>query len=131
MIFKLSAMAVIAAALSVLLKGMRPELAMQIGIAAGLLILLSVLELLTGIIQDILSAAEAYGLRQDSIGAAIKVIGIAYVAQFAAQSCRDCGETAIAAKVELGARVIMLALAMPVVISLLDTIHLLLEVAQP
>lgn len=128
MIFKLSALALIAATLAVIVRGTRPEISLQIGIAAGLLILLAVVEQLTGIVTEILSAAERYGLQRQYLGAVFKVIGIAYVAQFAAQACRDCGEGGIAAKVELSARIIMLAITLPIVLSLLDTVSALLEV---
>ncbi len=46
--------------------------------------------------------------------------GIAYLAQLASQTCMDAGESALAAKVELGGRIMILALAAPVAFKILD-----------
>lgn len=128
MIFKIGAMAFIAATMAVLLKQSRPEISMQIGVLAGLLILLSVMEQLAGVVSGIVDAAASYGLDGPYLSAVFKVIGIAYAAQFAAEACRDSGEVGLASKVELAARVVMLTIALPVVLSLLESIGALLEV---
>ncbi|MPN52657.1 hypothetical protein SDC9_200319 [bioreactor metagenome] len=131
MIFKIGAMAIIAASLAALVRSYRPELGIQIGIAAGLLILLTAIGEITGLITVIEDMASSYGLDASFLGVIFKVIGIAYVAQFAAQACRDSGEGAIAGKVELAARVVMLALALPTVISLLDDISGMISMQTP
>ena len=52
----------------------------------------------------------------------LKIIGIAYIAEFGAEVCRDAGEGAIASKVELAGKVIIIILAVPIITSLLDLI---------
>lgn len=60
------------------------------------------------------NAAASYGLNSDYIMLIFKVVGIAYIIQLAAQICTDAGESAIASKVELAGRVmILLAAARP------------------
>lgn len=122
LVFKIAALAVIAAILSVLLKKYRPELAMQIGIAAGLLILFAVIGEITGILEMISALAERFGLDSSYFSVIFKVIGITYIAQFAAQTCRDAGEGAIADKVELAARILILTLTLPIVTELLEMV---------
>jgi stage III sporulation protein AD len=51
----------------------------------------------------------------------LKVVGVAYLASFTAQICRDAGESAIAGKVELVGKVAILILALPVMWAILDT----------
>lgn len=131
MMFKIGAMAIIAASLAALVRSYRPELGIQVGIAAGLLILLTVIGEITGIIAAIKETAASYGLDSGFLGVVFKVIGIAYVAQFAAQACRDSGEGAIAGKVELAARIVMLALALPTVMTLLKSVGGMISTQTP
>ncbi len=42
--------------------------------------------------------------------------------EFGAQISRDAGENAIASKIELGGKVIMMVLAMPIILALMDLI---------
>ena len=57
----------------------------------------------------------------------LKVIGTAYLAQFAADLCRDAGESAVAGKVELAGRVLILALCLPVLMSILEMVGSILS----
>ena len=52
----------------------------------------------------------------------IKITGIAYLSEFATNICKDSGETAIASKVELAGRVIIIAMSVPILGALIDTI---------
>ncbi|MFY9520125.1 MAG: stage III sporulation protein AD, partial [Caldicoprobacterales bacterium] len=52
----------------------------------------------------------------------LKVIGIAYLADFGAQLCKDAGESAIAAKIELGGKILILLLAIPILTALMELI---------
>lgn len=50
----------------------------------------------------------------------IKVLGVGYLTQFAVTLCKDAGESAIAAKVELAGKVAVLLLSLPVFEYVLD-----------
>ena len=63
-----------------------------------------------------------YGLDPEGIKAVTKVIGIAYIAQFSADTCRDCGESSLAGKVELTGRLMMITAAIPLVVSTVEAI---------
>ena len=52
----------------------------------------------------------------------LKVIGIAYLTQFGSQLCADAGESAIAAKIELAGKVLMMTAAAPVLTGLLEMV---------
>ncbi|NLA05696.1 MAG: stage III sporulation protein AD, partial [Firmicutes bacterium] len=52
----------------------------------------------------------------------LRVIGIAYLAEFGAQVCRDAGEGSIASRVELAAKVIILVMAVPVIIEIMESV---------
>lgn len=52
----------------------------------------------------------------------LKVIGIAYIAEFAAQITKDAGQGAIASKIELAGKILILAMAIPILTVLIETI---------
>jgi stage III sporulation protein AD len=52
----------------------------------------------------------------------LKVIGIAYIAEFGSQICKDAGENAIASKIELGGKLIILVLTIPILTALMEVI---------
>lgn len=121
--FKTVALAIIATVFCVLIRSYKPEMALQISIAAGILLLLTAIEQITGISKAISTMAEEYGINITYITIILKAIGIAYLTQFTAQICRDAGESAIAGKVELIGRVLILAMALPLVMVLLEMIQ--------
>ncbi len=121
-IFNIAIFALIAASVIVLIRAYRPEMAMQVGIVSGLMLLIYIVLQTSGILESIMAITERYGIDTAYIGLLIKIIGIAYIAQFAGEICKDAGESALASKVELGGRVMILAAALPAALSLLDMV---------
>lgn len=56
----------------------------------------------------------------------IKITGIAFLTEFTVSICKDTGETAIANKVDLGGKVLIISISIPIIASLLETILKLL-----
>ena len=52
----------------------------------------------------------------------LKIIGIAYISQFASQICSDAGENSIASKIEFAGKVIIMVISAPVLMSLIEMI---------
>lgn len=121
-VFKIAVFALLAASVIVLVRTYRPEMAMQIGIISGLMLLIYIVLQTSGILESISSISARYGIDTGYIGLLIKIIGIAYIAQFAGEICKDAGESSLASKVELGGRVLILAAALPAALSLLDMV---------
>ena len=75
------------------------------------------------VLQEVLSISLLSEGVAENIGTLFKCLGVCYVVQLAADSCRDAGQQAIASKVELAGKVTVLALALPMlktVVSFLD-----------
>lgn len=113
-ILQIVLLALVGTSLAVLLKGMRPELAVVVGVVTGVTVLLAIVGELSGLFDTIRALASEYGLDEGYLGVLVKIVGIAYAAQFGADVCRDAGEAGTAAKVELAGRVLILASALPV-----------------
>ena len=52
----------------------------------------------------------------------IKLIGIAYIMEFAVSLCKDCGENNIASKLEFGGKIIIMSMSFPILLSIIDAI---------
>ena len=57
-----------------------------------------------------------------------KIVGITYIAEFASGICKDAGYSAIASQIELVGKLTIIAISMPIVLALIDTINEFLTV---
>ena len=118
-IFQIVAVGILGAVLSITLKKQAPQIAVLIAITCSVLIFLMVLPMLTETVQLLSRLGEMAGGEAAYIGVAIRVIGVAYMTELGASVCNDAGESAIAAKIDLSGRVIILVMAMPIIVDIL------------
>ena len=130
-IFTIVGLAVLGVTLAVTVRSFRPELSLLIGVSTGIVVLLSVVGELTGVIDTLRTVAQQYGVDDGYLGVLLKIIGVAYLAQFGVQICRDAGESAAAAEVELAGRILILSAALPAAVAMLSAAAELLRRAAP
>lgn len=121
-IFKIVGLGLAATVVAVILNQYRPEYKLYISAATGIIIILLVLGKLMAVfevIKDIVFRLEVEAVYLRSI---FKIIAIAYVAEFGAQLCEDCGESSIATKIEFAGKVIIIVLALPIMLAVLDLV---------
>ena len=126
-IVKIIALSLAGVMLAAVLRQHSPEYGIYAALAVGILILLYISGYLQEAIRFLTSMAERTGLGARSIGILLKVMGIAYLTEFSAQLCKDAGYGAIAMKVELAGKLMILVTALAVFQSLVDLILSLLE----
>ncbi len=127
LIYKLVGIAIAGAVLSLLIKSYKPELAIAVPILTAVLIIgmcVPYLEAVIAMFEDIASRA---GIDSSHLKIVLKITGVAYLCQFGADICRDSGEGAIAGKIELGGKVIIMTLSMPIVYSLLSLVNTIIN----
>jgi len=121
-ISKIIAMGLVGTVFSVLLKKENPQIAMLVAAATGILIFLFLCEPLRNLLFLLQETAEKAGVGEGYFAIVLKVIGIAYLTQFGSQLCADAGESAIASKIELAGKVLMMTAAAPVLTGLLEMV---------
>lgn len=121
-IIKIIGIALISLIIIILLKQYRPEFAIYISILAGLLILLLIIDELQGIVNLLQSFANRASINSKFLTLLIKITGIAFLSEFAVSVCKDSGETAIASKIEIGSKIIIISMSIPIISSLLEII---------
>ncbi|HOE57743.1 MAG TPA: stage III sporulation protein AD [Bacillota bacterium] len=119
-IMKIVAAGIIATILAVLLRGERPEIAVVISIVTGLVIFVFLINKLNSVMSVLKYFAGKANIDILYFSTILKVIAIAYITEFGAQICRDAGEGAIAAKVELAGKVLIMVIAIPILAALMD-----------
>ena len=121
-VMQIIGIAIISTILSLLIKKDRPEIAMFISILTGVIILTSVIFKLGFIIESINDLANKANIPSVYITLIIKLIGIAYLIEFAIQLCKDCGEKNIASKLEFGGKIIVMTMSFPVLLSIVEMV---------
>ena len=121
-IIKIIGIALIALVIIIMLKQYRPKYAIFISILTGILILFLVMDRLTGIINLIESIQDKFSINTQFIALLIKITGIAFLSEFAISVCKDSGEAAIASKIEIGSKIIIISMSVPIISSLLEII---------
>ena len=106
----------------IIVKQYRPEFAIYISLVCGILILLFVMDKLTNVINLIKSVADKTEINSSFISLILKITGIAFLTEFAVSVCKDAGESAIASKIEIGSKVIIIFLSIPIISNLLEVI---------
>ena len=121
-IIKIIGIGLVALVIIIILKQYKPEYAIYVSIIAGILILFFAIEKLTGIIELLQSISNKTYINQQFLGILLKITGIAFLTEFAVSVCSDAGEKAIASKIEIGSKVIIITMSMPIITSLLELI---------
>ena len=109
--------------LAMTIKNIQSEYALLISVAACMVMFtfcISRVEVIIGAFQQI---QEQLSIHSTYIGIIVKVIGIAYISEFAANLCKDAGYSGIASQIEMFGKLSILAMSMPVLTALLTTIQ--------
>ena len=121
-IIKIIGIGLISLIIIILLKQYKPEFTIYISLLAGVLILLLVIDELSGIISLLQTFANKVSINGTFLSLLIKITGIAFLSEFAVSICKDSGEVAIANKIEIGTKIIIISMSIPIICSLLEII---------
>ena len=83
-------------------------------LAAGAVILLRLFPIFQAVWEDLSQIGGEWGTDFGYLELLLKIIAVAYVAEFGAQFCRDAGQGGTALKVELAAKLCVIVLALPI-----------------
>lgn len=121
-VMRIVGIGLIGAILSILLRNSKPEFSMLIPVVVSFTVLACAMPYLIRITEELSIMASSAGINSSYMRIVIKVIGISYLVCITAELCKDAGENAIAAKIELGGKLIILAMAIPIINSLLNLV---------
>ena len=125
-VIKIIGIGLIALMAIIILKQYKPEFVLYISIIAGIIIIFLIIDKLQGIIDLLKSISSKSGINSQFLVLLLKITGIAFLAEFAINLCKDSGEGAIASKIEFGSKIVIVSMSIPIISSLLDVILKLL-----
>lgn len=121
-IIKIIGIGLVALVIIVILRQYRPEYAIYISMIAGILILFLAVDKISGIVNLLQSISDKTYINKNFLNILIKITGIAFLTEFAVSVCSDAGEKAIASKIEIGSKVVIITMSIPIITSLLELI---------
>ncbi|MDK2903419.1 MAG: stage sporulation protein [Clostridiales bacterium] len=126
-IVQIVSIGLVAAILAITLRQQRPEMALIVSIAAGVVIFFMIAGKLSVAIQALNEVMRKAQLNNVYFTTVLKIIGIAYITEFGSQICKDAGEGSIASKIELAGKVLIMVLALPIVLAVFDLISSVMQ----
>lgn len=108
--------------LYLILKDRKSEIATLISLVSGVIIFSFVITKLNDIIYFIKDIANKANIDIVYIGIVVKILAIAYLATFCSEICKDAGASSIGSKVEFSAKILILSLAIPILMAVLQSI---------
>ena len=117
---KLVSAALVGTVLSLLIKDKAPKISFAVSAVCGVLILSSVIDDISEIVSFANGVSSFSGSEIFSL--LLKATGLAYIVDFAADLCRDAGETGNAKRLENAGKIAILALSLPVITGLFDKV---------
>ena len=113
----------VVATMTVIVGGLKTEYAMLMGVCGGILLLMASLPGIEKLMETVTQAAERGGINTDYVEIVVKASGISCISTVCSAVCRDMGQTAVAAKLEMAGRIAIMLTAIPAVNALLSLIE--------
>ncbi|WP_081734211.1 stage III sporulation protein AD [Halalkalibacter akibai] len=125
-IIQIVGLGLIATFLALVVKEQKPLFAFMLTVFVGILIFLFLIDEIAKVIQMLEGIAEQANMNMMYLQTILKIIGIAYIAEFGAQIAKDAGQAAIASKIELAGKILILVMAIPILTAVIEMVLALL-----
>ncbi len=125
-IFGILILCIVSAVLALLIGSYKKEYAFVISVAVAIIVFIKVLKGLSSPVTNLFYAMEKAGIKSSYYMTAVKILALGYITGFAADTCRDFGQTSMAAKAELAGKAAIFTVSLPVLYELFGIITQLL-----
>jgi stage III sporulation protein AD len=125
-IIQIVGLGLIVAILTLIIKEQKPMFAFLLAIFTGIVIFLFLIGKISSVIQVLENLALQSNINMVFLKTILKIIGVAYIAEFGAQIVRDAGLESIASKIELSGKILIMVMALPIITVIIETVVKLL-----
>ena len=119
---QIALLGVVGTLLALQFKSGKSEYGIYVSLAVSLFLFLCMLSRLEIFVQTVKKIANYIKLDAGQMSILLKMAGVSYVAEFASGICKDAGYQNIAVQIEIFTKLTILAIGMPVLLSLLELI---------
>lgn len=121
-IIKIIGIGLISLIIIIIVRQYKPEFTLYVSLLAGAIILIFLMDKIGGIVDLLTTLSNKTAINNEFLTLLIKITGIAFLTEFAVSICKDTGESAIASKIDMGGKVIIVSMSIPIISSLLETV---------
>ena len=121
-IVKTAAVGIGAVLLALIFKTQRPEYATLIHLACCVAIFFCIMLKMKEVLSYITRLSSYIHIDDTYISCIMKMVGITYISEFASNICKDAGYSSVAGQIQVFAKLSVLVLSMPVLLTFLTTV---------
>ena len=121
-IVKIGVLGIAGVLLALILRKEKGEFSILISMIVCICIFVYIITKLQTIIEFTKKLEEMVSIDSAYIGLVVKMVGITYAAEFSANICKDAGYAAIAGQIETFAKMSILVVSLPVLMTFIETI---------
>ena len=121
-VIQITSLGLIATFLALVLKEQKPAFAFALTLIVGAIIFIFLIDHIQAIFRLLKQLAEDAKINMVYVETILKIIGVAYIAEFGAQIANDAGQGAIASKIELAGKLIIITMAIPILKVIIETV---------
>ncbi|MDD3272213.1 MAG: stage III sporulation protein AD [Syntrophomonadaceae bacterium] len=115
-------LALVTTILLLILRQEKPVLAVLLSIVFSIIIFTLMMGKMASILNVMRELTRRAEVNYFFFATILKILGVAYLGEFAAAICQDAGEQAVAKKVEFASKIIIAVLALPIMIAILESL---------
>ncbi|GGE53804.1 stage III sporulation protein AD [Priestia taiwanensis] len=121
-ILQIVGLGLVATFLALILNQHKSSYTMLLVVFVGSVMFLLLVDQIASLLRMVEKIASNANVNMVYVETLLKIIGIAYIAEFGAQITKDAGQGTIASKIELGGKVLIMAMAIPIITVVIETI---------
>lgn len=121
-ILQIVGVALLATILILVIREQKPMFAFLLSAFVGIGIFLAMIGKISSVVSVLEQLADRSGIPSVYLKTMLKIIGIAYIAEFGAQIIRDAGMESVASKVEFAGKMLILVMAVPIISVIIETV---------
>lgn len=114
---------VLGALLAIQFKGGKTEYVIYMSVAVSIVLFLCIVDRLEIFVRTIDEISRYISVDTGYLSTMLKMIGITYISEFSSSICKDTGYQTIAVQIEVFSKLTILAMGMPILLALLETIQ--------
>lgn len=122
-VLQIGIIGVIGALMAIQFKSGKTEYGIYMSVGVSILLFSCIVDRLEIFISTVEEISRFIQIDTGYITTMLKMVGITYIAEFSSSICKDAGYQTIAVQIEIFSKLTILALGMPVLLALLETIQ--------
>lgn len=121
-IVKVVAVGLVTVIATIIVKQVKPEIAVLITLAGSIVIIILSIQMLQSVFGNFMNIFNKTGVSNSLFVPVLKIIGIGYLCEFGANLCVDGGCNSIADKILFCGKITILIIALPIINSVIDVV---------